>query len=116
MKHLGHVVAIGLTLSIVSVEVGAQPSYEAPAVLRAADVASPQILQSPVYTIDQRVTTDGLLTKTVFHSSLGEFAAEGPGMAAVRATEIQALDILSKTESSEIFQKALQASLARTGQ
>lgn len=36
-------------------------------------------------------------------------------MVAVRAAEIQALDVLTKTETSEIFQKALQASLKRTG-
>jgi hypothetical protein len=96
--------------------VGAQSQYEAPAVLRAADVAPAELLQSKAYQIDDKVTTDGLITKTVFHSPLGEFVAEGPGMAAVRAAEIQALDVLSKTESSEIFQKAMAASMKRTGQ
>jgi hypothetical protein len=32
-------------------------------------------------------------------------------MVVVRAAEIQALDVLAKTETTEIFQKALQASL-----
>jgi hypothetical protein len=114
MRQRGIVVAIGVILGLTVA--GAQSRYEAPGVLRAADVLPPELLQSPVYTVDGRVTTDGLLTKTVFRSELGEFVAEGPGMVAVRAAEIQALDVLTKTETSEIFQKALQASLKRTGQ
>jgi hypothetical protein len=113
MKH-GGAVAIGVILGLTAA--AAQSGYEVPALLRAADVAPAELLRSKVYQIDDKVTTDGLVTKTVFHSSLGEFVAEGPGMVAVRAAEIQALDVLSKTESSEIFQKALAASMKRTGQ
>ena len=90
-----------------------QSAFETPAVLRAADVAPPELLRNDVLRIDDRVATDGLVTKTLFHSPLGEFEAEGPGMVAVRAGEIQALDVLSKTESSEIFQKAMAASMKR---
>lgn len=103
-------VVLGLTVA------GAQSPYETPAVLGAADVAPAEFLQSQVYKIDERVTTDGLVTKATFQSPFGEFVAEGPGMVAVRAGEIQALDVLSKTESSEIFQKAMAASMKRTGQ
>jgi hypothetical protein len=114
MKQRAMAVALGVVLGLSAA--GAQSRYEAPAVLRAADVAPAELLQSTVYKIDERVTTDGLITKTVFDSTLGEFVAEGPGMVAVRAAEIQALDVLSKTESSEIFQKAMAASMKRTGQ
>jgi hypothetical protein len=116
MKRTWCVVAVALVGSAGSVHVSAQNRYEAPAVLRAADIVPPEILQNRLYKVDERVTTDGLLAKTVFHSQLGDFTAEGPGMVAVRAAEIQALDVLTKTETSEIFQKALQASLKRTGQ
>jgi hypothetical protein len=116
MKRTWCVVAVALVGSAGSVHVSAQNRYEAPAVLSAVDVVPREILQNRLYKVDDRVTTDGLLAKTVFHSQLGEFTAEGPGMVAVRAAEIQALDVLTKTETSEIFQKALQASLKRTGQ
>jgi hypothetical protein len=116
MKHLRFAVAIGLVLTAELAPVPAQPRYEPPAELRAADVVPPELLHSSVYTIDDRVTTDGLVTRTVLRSDQGEFVAEGPGMVAVRAAEMQALDVLAKTETSEIFQKALQASLKRTGQ
>jgi hypothetical protein len=116
MKRSWCAVAVALVASAWSVETSAQGHYEAPAVLRAEDVVPLEVLHNPLYKVEERVTTDGLLAKTVFHSALGDFVAEGPGMVAVRAAEIQALDVLSKTETSEIFQKALQASLKRTGQ
>ena len=114
MQQRWFVVALGVVLGLTAA--GAQSQYEAPAGLRAADVVPAELLQSSVYTIDERVPTDGLVATRTFHSPLGEFLAEGPGMTAVRAAEIQALDVLTKTESSEIFQKALAASMKRTGQ
>jgi hypothetical protein len=109
-------IAIGVGVVLGFTVAGAQSRYEAPAVLRAADVAPAELLQSKVYRIDDKVPTDGLVTKTTFHAPFGEFVAEGPGMVAVRAAEIQALDVLSKTETSEIFQKAMAASMKRTRQ
>ncbi len=116
MKQRRIVAAIGIVLVAGLTVTHAQSRYDAPAVLRAANVVPAELLRSPVYTVDERVTTDGLMTKTILHSPFGDFVAEGPGMAAVRAAEIQALDVLARTETSEIFQKALQASLTRTGQ
>ena len=114
MKQRVIAVVVGVVLGLTVA--AAQSGYETPAVLRAADVVPAELLQNPVLKIDERVTTDGFVTTTAFHSPLGEFVAEGPGMVAVRAAEIQALDVLSKTESSEIFQKAMAASMKRTGQ
>lgn len=120
MTHRQVMVVLGVIFSPVLAAglavAAAQGRYEPPATVRAAEVVPPALLQSPHYKVDEQVTTDGLLTKTVLHSALGDFAAEGPGMVAVRATEIQALDVLAKTENSEIFQKAMAASLKRTGQ
>jgi hypothetical protein len=115
MTRACRAIVIGLAVVAGSLAL-AQSGHEAPAVLRAVDVVPPALLHSAVYTVDDRVTTDGLLTKTTLRSGLGEFVAEGPGMVAVRAAELQALDVLTKTETSEIFQQALQASLKRTGQ
>ena len=46
---------------------------------------------------------------------ISDFEAEGPGMLGIRVGEIQALDVLSKTEKSEAFQRALVESANRTG-
>jgi hypothetical protein len=114
MKQHSVVIALGVVLGLTGA--GAQSGHEAPAVLRAADVVPAELRQSTPYRIDDAITTDGLVTTTRFHSAFGEFVAEGPGMVAVRAAEIQALDVLSKTETTEIFQKAMAASMKRTGQ
>src|SRR5262245_7716758 len=114
MKQCGIVVALAVALGLTAA--GAQSGYEAPAVLRAAEVVPAELLRSSVFKMDERVPTDGLVTKTTFQSPFGEFVAEGPGMVAIRAREIQALDVLSKANSSEIFQKAMAASMKRTGQ
>jgi hypothetical protein len=116
MKPCGLVMALGVVLSVGITTAKSQTPYEMPAVLPAAELMPPELLQSPFYQIDEWILTNGLLTKTVLRSALGDFEAEGPGMVAVRAAEIQALEVLSKAETLDIFQKALQAALGRTGQ
>jgi hypothetical protein len=63
ITYRGLVVAVGSALSMGLTVAGAQFRYEAPAVLRAGDVVPPDLLQNPIYQVDERVTTDGLLTK-----------------------------------------------------
>ena len=60
IKHCRLVVALGVMLSVGSMMAGAQARYEAPAVLHAAEIVPSELLQSPLYTIDERVTTEGL--------------------------------------------------------
>src|SRR5262245_9842369 len=95
--------------------VAGQAAYETPAVLRAADLAPPELLKGPRFQVDETVTTDGLLARYTIKSDFGPFEAEGPGMLAVRVAEIRALDNLSHIEKSDVFQKALAESAKRTG-
>jgi hypothetical protein len=95
--------------------VAAQAAFEKPAVLRAQDLAPPELLRGPSFQVDEQVPTDGLLAKFTIKSSFGPFEAQGPGMLLIRVTEIKALDALSKMETSEVFKKALADSAKRTG-
>ncbi|HEY7601870.1 MAG TPA: hypothetical protein VIB60_05140 [Methylomirabilota bacterium] len=61
MTQRGFAVAIGVMLAGGLTAAYAQSRYEAPAVLRPADAVPAELLGSPVYTIDERVTTDGLV-------------------------------------------------------
>jgi hypothetical protein len=90
-------------------------AFEVPPVLKASDLASTELLKGPRFHVDPQVPTDGLLAKFTIRSDFGDFEAEGPGMLGIRVGEIQALDVLSKTEKSEAFQKALVGSAKRTG-
>jgi hypothetical protein len=55
LKNRSVVMALGIALGTGITTAGAQSGYEAPAVLRAADVAPPELLQSSVFKIDDRV-------------------------------------------------------------
>lgn len=94
----------------------AQPSYETPPVLRAADLAPADLLQGPRHRVDERVPTDGLLARFTVRSDFGVFEAAGPGMLRVRVSEVGALAELEKVTKSEVFAKALAESAKRTGQ
>jgi hypothetical protein len=95
---------------------GAQGSFERPAVLRARDLAPPELLRGPRFKVDDQVPTDGLLARFAITSDFGPFDAQGPGMLEVRIGEIRALDTLSQVEKSDVFKKALAESTKRTGQ
>jgi hypothetical protein len=119
MQHrvLLGVLATGLLLASSArvAPVAGQAAYEQPAVLRAADLAPAELLKGPRFQVDEAVTTDGLLARFTIKSDFGAFEAQGPGMLAVRVSEIRALDTLSQVETSDVFKKALAESAKRTG-
>src|SRR5262249_47520511 len=95
----------------------AAAGFEAPPVLQAADVASSaELLQGPRFRVNPEVPTDGLLATFTIDSDFGTFTATGPGMLGIRVGEIQALEVLEKTQKSDAFKRALTASAKRTGQ
>ena len=94
----------------------AQGDYEKPPVLRARDLAPPELLKGPNFQVDENVPTDGLLATFSIKSDFGPFEARGPGMLHVRVNEIKAIDALSKMEKSDVFAKALANSAKRTGE
>src|SRR5262249_50608016 len=67
------------------------------------------------FRVEPDVPTDGLLATFTITSDFGTFAATGPGMLGIRVGEIQALDVLEKTQKSDAFKRALEASAKRTG-
>ena len=93
----------------------AQPSYETPPVLRAADLAPADLLQGPRHRVDERVPTDGLLARFTVRSDFGMFEAAGPGMLRVRVGEVGALAELLQMTQGEVFAKAAAEAAKRTG-
>lgn len=87
----------------------ASDGFEAPPVLRAADVAPPDLLNVPGVRVDDRVATDGLTTRFVIHSSAGEFQAHGVETLRLRVVEIPALIELDRTSKTKTFVNALGA-------
>ena len=77
--------------------------------LRAEQVAPPDLLQVPGVQVEERVPTDGLTTRFVIHSSAGSFEAHGVETLRLRAVEIPALIELGRMSKSKTFVDALAA-------
>lgn len=112
----------GLAVAAVAIALaagGASPAgaqgFEAPPVLRAADLAPAGLLQGPSHRVDDRVPTDGLLARFTVRSDFGAFEAAGPGMLRVRVGEARALAELDKMSKSEVFANAMAEAAKRTG-
>src|SRR5215467_7333121 len=79
----------------------APAGYEAEPVLDAKDLATPELLKGPHYTVDPKVPVKGFLERFTIRSTYGTFLANGQRMLPIRVNEVEAiakLDDLSKTK------------------
>ena len=79
----------------------AQASYETEPVLNAKDLATPDLLKGPHFTVDPKVPVKGFLERFTIRSTYGTFEANGLRMLPIRVNEVEAiakLDDLSKTK------------------
>src|SRR5436190_2986794 len=89
----------------------APAGYETEPVLNAKDLATPELLQGPHFTVDPKVPVRGFLERFTIRSQYGTFEAHGLHMLPIRVNEVEAiakLDDLSKTkEFAEAAGKAI---------
>src|SRR5215467_2092154 len=98
--------AIAALMTMILILVGgwvahAQASYEAEPVLNAKDLATPDLLRGPHFTVDPKVPVKGFLERFTIRSTYGTFQANGLRMLPIRVNEVEAiakLDDLSKTK------------------
>jgi len=98
--------AIAALMTMVLILVGgwvaqAQARYEAEPVLNAKDLATPDLLRGPHFTVDPKVPVKGFLERFTIRSTYGTFLANGQRMLPIRVNEVEAiakLDDLSKTK------------------
>ena len=79
----------------------APAGFEAEPVLNAKDLATPELLQGPHFTVDPKVPVKGFLERFTIRSTYGTFEANGLRMLPIRVNEVEAiakLDDLSKTQ------------------
>jgi hypothetical protein len=87
--------------------------YETEPVLNAKDLAVPELLQGPHFTVDPKVPVRGFLERFTIRSQYGTFEAHGLHMLPIRVNEVEAiakLDDLSKTQE---FAEAAGKAIAR---
>ena len=89
----------------------APAGFETEPVLNAKDLATPELLSGPHFTVDPKVPVKGFLARFTIRSPYGTFEAHGLHMLPIRVNEVEAiakLDDLSKTkEFAEAAGKAI---------
>jgi hypothetical protein len=108
------VVVIGL-LAVGSEMAAAQDKggFEPSPVLKASDLAVPELLKGPRFTVDSRVPVKGFLAHFTIRSEYGLFEAHGLHMLQVRVREIHALGQLEGMSKTKEFLEAAGRAVAR---
>jgi hypothetical protein len=91
----------------------AQSPIEAPPVLKASELAPPDLLKGPTFVVDDQVPIQGMLGQFTIRSDVGTFEAHGREVLRVRVGELHALAQLERMSKSEEFLKAAGRAVAR---
>lgn len=115
MKMTSAVLTATAVILIGSVATYAQaPSgYEAEPVLNAKDLAAPELLQGPHFTVDSKVPVRGFIERFTIRSKYGTFQANGQRMLPIRVNEVEALAKLDDLSKTKEFAEAAGKAIAR---
>lgn len=105
MKILLTRVAV-IALCAGSLSAASAQDYEAPPVLRAADLLPPDVLSGDHHTVAPEVQNDGYMNRYEIRSEYGEFGAVGRAMLRSRVREIEALAALDNVSKTGVFLEA----------
>jgi hypothetical protein len=87
--------------------------YEAEPVLAAKDLATPELLTGPHFTVDPKVPVKGFLDRFTIQSKYGTFQANGLAMLPIRVNEVEALAKLEDLSNTKEFAEAAGKAIAR---
>lgn len=91
----------------------APPGYELEPVLNAKDLATPELLQGPHFTVDPKVPVKGFIERFTIRSTYGTFEAHGLHMLPIRVNEVEALAKLDELSKTGEFLSAAGKAIAR---
>jgi hypothetical protein len=91
----------------------APAGYEAEPVLDAKDLATPELLKGPDFTVDAKVPVKGFLERFTIQSKYGTFQANGLAMLPIRVNEVEALAKLDQLSGTKEFAEAAGKAIAR---
>ncbi len=86
--------------------------YENSADFKAVEFAPPVLLQSELYSIDEKVTLEGGLPRFTVRSKYGTWQARGREMLEIRVSELSAFEQLDRISKTDEFTKAAGKALA----
>ena len=90
-----------------------QATYEAEPVLNAKDLATPDLLKGPHFTVDLKVPVKGFLERFTIRSTYGTFEANGLRMLPIRVNEVEAIAKLDELSRTKEFADAAGRAIAR---
>ena len=96
-----------------AVRAQAPAGYEAEPVLNARDLAVPELLSGPHFTVDPKVPVKGFLARFTIRSPYGTFEAHGLHMLAIRVNEVEAIGKLDDLSKTKEFAEAAGRAIAR---
>jgi hypothetical protein len=106
-------VTLALLLAIV-LPIGGMAQTETPPVLTGRQLAPPELLAGPDFTVDDTVPTDGFYGIFTVRGAYGSVQARGVAMLRVRVAETQALARLEETSRREAIVKGARDSTQQT--
>jgi hypothetical protein len=120
-KARGRGVAVALALAAAMLWPGgglgtvahAQATVEAPPVLKASELAPPDLLKGPTFVVDDQVPIQGMLGQFIIRADVGTFEAHGRELLRIRVGELHALAQLDRMSKSDEFLKAAANAVAR---
>src|SRR5215470_15750743 len=91
----------------------AATGYETEPVLNAKDLATPELLKGPHFTVDPKVPVKGFLARFTIRSSYGTFEASGLRMLPIQVNNIEAIAKLDELSKTKEFAEAAGRAIAR---
>ena len=91
----------------------AASGYETEPVLKAEDLAGPELLKGPHFTVDPKVPIRGFIARFTMRSTFGTFEVDGLRMLPIRANEVEALAKLDEVSRTREFSAAMGRAAAR---
>jgi hypothetical protein len=91
----------------------AQSGFESEPVLNASDLAAPELLKGPHFTVDPKAPVKGFLARFTIRSDYGTFEAHGIHMLGIRVNEVEAIGKLDDLSKTAEFTEAAGRAIAR---
>ena len=107
------IAAVVILMGSAATHAQAPPGYELEPVLNAKDLATPEVLQGPHFTVDPKVPVKGFIERFTIRSNYGTFQANGLHMLPIRVNEVEALAKLDDLSKTKEFAEAAGKAIAR---
>jgi hypothetical protein len=111
-KHVTR--ALSLLITFFVAPTFAQPAFETPHPLKAADVLSPSLRKGPFHRVDEKVLNDGYMNTYTVHSSFGTLKVVSTASLKLRIEELSAIDAMRQVEETDTFEESLAESAQNT--